>query len=122
MSCYFCFVVLPLECDVVSLYVDLSMDMFVLYVAFLTVFVNFLVKQFAICLCVFVILVLEVMKLLSMVDGALFDIHVWSSKECVCCVCGLSERLDAPSICFVCVFVCQKLSLRYLLSLCCFCV
>ena len=36
--------------------------------------------------------------------------HVWSSIECVCCVCGPIERLDAPSICFVCVFVCRKLS------------
>ena len=36
--------------------------------------------------------------------------HVWSSIECVCCACGHSERLDAPSICFVCVFVCRKLS------------
>ena len=24
--------------------------------------------------------------------------HVWSSIECVCCTCGPSERLDAPSI------------------------
>ena len=29
--------------------------------------------------------------------------HVWSSKECVCCACDPSERLDAHSICFVCV-------------------
>ena len=36
--------------------------------------------------------------------------HVWSFKECVCCVCGPSERLDAPSICFACVYVCRKLS------------
>ena len=36
--------------------------------------------------------------------------HVWSSIECVCCACGPSERLDAPSICFVRVFVCRKLS------------
>ena len=36
--------------------------------------------------------------------------HVWSSKECMCCSCGPSERLDALSICFVCVFVCRKLS------------
>ena len=28
--------------------------------------------------------------------------HVWSSEECVCC--GPSERLGAPSICFVCGF------------------
>ena len=33
--------------------------------------------------------------------------NVWSSKECVCCACGPSERLDAPSICFVCVFIYQ---------------
>ena len=31
--------------------------------------------------------------------------HVWSSIECVCCAYGPSERLDAPSICLVCVFV-----------------
>ena len=36
--------------------------------------------------------------------------HVWSSIERVCYACGTSERLDAPSICFVCVFVCRKLS------------
>ena len=36
--------------------------------------------------------------------------HVWSSKECVCCACDPSARLSAPSICFVCVFVCRKLS------------
>ena len=36
--------------------------------------------------------------------------HVWFSIECVCCACGPNERLDAPSICFVCVFVYQKLS------------
>ena len=30
--------------------------------------------------------------------------HVRSSIECVCCACGPSERLDAPSICFACVF------------------
>ena len=34
--------------------------------------------------------------------------HVWSSKECVCCACDPNERLSAPSICFVCVFVCRK--------------
>ena len=34
--------------------------------------------------------------------------NVWSSKECVCC--DPNERLSAHSICFVCVFVCRKLS------------
>ena len=36
--------------------------------------------------------------------------HVWYFKSCVCYICGPSERLDAPSICFVCVFVCRQLS------------
>ena len=36
--------------------------------------------------------------------------HAWLSIECVCCACGPSERLDDPSICFVCVFVYRKLS------------
>ena len=32
--------------------------------------------------------------------------HVWSSIECVCCACGPSECLDAPSIClFVFLYV-----------------
>ena len=36
--------------------------------------------------------------------------HIWSAIECVYCACDPSERLDAPSICFVYVFVCRKLS------------
>ena len=47
--------------------VALSMDLFILCGVCFTVFVNCLVKQFAICLCVFVIL------LLSVVVGALLD-------------------------------------------------
>ena len=73
-------------------------------------FVNCLVKQFAICLGMFFILLVNVMELLSVVGGALLGRHVWSSIECVCCACGPSERLDAHSICFVCVFVCRRLS------------
>ena len=53
--------------------VSLLMDLFVLCVACLTVFVNCLVKQFAICLGVFAILLLNVMDLLSVVGGALLD-------------------------------------------------
>ena len=53
--------------------VALSMDLFVLCVACLTVFVNYLVKQFAICYGVFVILLLNVIELLSVVGGAVLD-------------------------------------------------
>ena len=81
--------------------VALSMDLFVLCVARLTVFVNCLVKQFAICLwscCVW----------LCVVGGALLDrTCVVFHRMCVF-ACGPSERLDAPSICVVCVFVCRK--------------
>ena len=36
--------------------------------------------------------------------------HVWSSKECVYCTCDPMVYIDAPSIGFVCVCVCRKLS------------
>ena len=49
------------------------MDMFVLCVASLTVFVNCLVKQFAICLGVVVILLLNVMDVLSVGGCSLLD-------------------------------------------------
>ena len=54
--------------------VSLSMDMFVLCVPSLTVRMNCLVKQFAICLGVVVILLLNVMELFSVVGGAQLDI------------------------------------------------
>ena len=88
----------------------LSTDLFVLCDACLTAFVNCLVKQFAICLGVFVILLLNVMELLCVVGGGiLYRPCMVFHRMCVCCACGPSERLDAPSICFVCVFVCRKL-------------
>ena len=51
----------------------LSMDLFFSCVAYLTVFVICLVKQFAICLGVVVILLLKVMVLFSVVGIALLD-------------------------------------------------
>ena len=74
-------------------------------------FVNWLVKQFAMCLGVVAILLLNIMDVFSVCVVVLCWIdHVWSSKECVCCACDPNEHLSAPSICFVCVFVCRKLS------------
>ena len=89
------------ECDVVSLYVAVLMCLFVLCVACLTVFVNCLVKQFAMSLGVVAILLLNVMDVFSVCGGALLDRHVWS-VESVCYACDPNERLSAPSICFVC--------------------
>ena len=91
------------------------------------VFVNCLVKQFAMFLGVVAILLLNVMDVFSVCGGALLDSlcmvfqrvcvvvlcwidNVWSSKESVCCACDPNERLSAPSIYFVCVFICRKLS------------
>ena len=53
--------------------VALLMDLFVLCVACLTVFVNCLVKQFAICLGVVVILLLIVMEVFSVGGGTLLN-------------------------------------------------
>ena len=61
------------------------------------------------CFGVVAILLLNVMDVFSGVVLCWID-HVWSSKEYVYCACDPNERLSAPSICFVCVFVCRKLS------------
>ena len=90
--------------------VSLLMCLFVLCVACLTVFVNCLVKQFAMCLGVVAILLLNVMDVLVCVVVLCWIDHVWSSKECVCCACDRNERLSAPSICFVCVFMSEVIS------------
>ena len=65
------------------------MCLFVLCIACLTVFVNCLVKQFAMCLGVVAILLLNVMDVFSVCGGdhGCKDDPVWSSKECVCVLC-----------------------------------
>ena len=65
--------------------VALSVDLFVLCVACLTVFVNCLLKQFAICLGVVVILLLNVMELFSVVGGGNRPCVVFQ-KLCVVCL------------------------------------
>ena len=73
------------------------------------VFVNCLVKQIAMCLGVVAVLLLNVMDVFSVEVLCWID-RVWSSTECACCSCGPSVHLSGPSICFVCVFVCRKLT------------
>ena len=80
------------------------MVLFVLCVACLTVFVNCLVKQFAMCLGVVAILLLNVMEVFSVGGGALLD------KPCMVfqIMCDPSVHLDVPSIGFVYMCVWQK--------------
>ena len=85
------------------------MDLFVLCIACLLMFVNRVVKQFAVCLGVVVILLFNVMVLFSVVGGPLLNRPCMVFQR-LCFACDPSERLDAPSICFVCVFVCRKIS------------
>ena len=75
------------ECDVVSLYVALLMCLFVLCVACLTVFVNCLVKQFAIYLGVVAILLWNVMEVFRVCGGALLDRPcIVFQRVCVLCM------------------------------------
>ena len=78
-------------------YVALSIDLFVLCVAYLTVFDKCLLKQFAIRLCVVVILLLHVMVLFRVVGGALIDRPCIVFSKSVCCACDPIVCLDAPS-------------------------
>ena len=54
--------------------IALLMDLFVLCVACLTVFMNCLLKQFAICMGVVVILLLNVLEVFSVGGCAMLDI------------------------------------------------
>ena len=72
----------------VMLYVALVMDVFVLSVACLTVFMNCLIKQFALFLDVVVILLFNVMEMLSSVGGgALLDRPCMVLPKNVCVLC-----------------------------------
>ena len=84
--------------------------LFILYVACLTVFVNCLVKQFAMCLDVVAILLLNVMDVFSVGRVLCWIDRVWSSKKCTCFACDPNVHLSVPSIGFVCAFVCRMLS------------
>ena len=56
-------------------------------------FLNWLVKQFAICLGVVVILLLNVMEVFSVRVGAMLDIRCMVFQNCACCACDPSVHL-----------------------------
>ena len=94
------------ECDVISLCVSLLRDMFVLCVACLTVFVNCLVKQFAMCLGVVVILLLNVMEVFSVGESmcaSKCSFHMFSLCFCLSDVISSFKNLRARTLC--CLFV-----------------
>ena len=82
--------------------VALLMCLFVLCIACLIVFVNCLVKQFAVCLGVVAILLLKVMEVFSVCGGALFDrpCMVFQSV-CVVPVITMSVWVLLPYVLFV---------------------
>ena len=84
--------------------VALFVYLFVLCVACLTVFVNCLVKQFAMCLGVVAILLLTVNDVYSVGGGALLDRPCMVFKKSACCACDSSVHLSVLSIGFICVF------------------
>ena len=78
--------------------VALLMCLFVLCVACLTVFVNCLVKQFAMCVGVVAILLLNVMDVFSVCGGALLDSqsHVISNIIYVPILCFYINKSENP--------------------------
>ena len=59
-------------------------------------FVNSLVKQFAMCLGVVAVLLLNVMDVFSVGEVLCWINRVWSSTECACCTCDPSVHLSVP--------------------------
>ena len=100
------------ECDVVSLYVLCCSVSVSVCLACLTVFVNCLVKQFAIRLGVVAILLLNVIDVFSVGGGTLLDrpCMVFQRMCMFSCACDPSVHLSVPSIGFIYVFVCRKLA------------
>ena len=92
---------------VCSLCVFLYVCLFVLCVLCLTVLVNCLLNAFTICVGEVNVLSLKVMVLFLGCVFFCWLIRVLSSKEYVCCVCDPSVCLGVPSICQICVFVCE---------------
>ena len=88
------------------------MDLLVLCIVYLTVFVNCLMKQFAICLVGVVILLLNVMEVFIVDGGALLDIPVYGLPTNVRVVPVIPVWCVSRCsfICFVFVFICRKLS------------
>ena len=65
----------------------------------------------ALLMCLFVLCVACLTVFVNVCGGALLDRPCMVfQKGCVCCACDPNEHLSALSICFVCVFVCQKLT------------
>ena len=72
---------------VITIYTTLLMYLFVLFVACLIVFVNWLVKQFAICLGVVAVLLLNAMDVFSVGGVALLDkSYMVFYRMCVLCL------------------------------------
>ena len=82
-------------------------DLFVLCVAGLTVFVNCLVKQFAICLDVFAILLVNVMDLLSVVGGALLNRPCMAFQR-MCVLCLWSQWASGSTFHMFCLCFCMS--------------
>ena len=77
------------------------------------IFVNCLVKQFAMCLGVVAILLLNVMEVFSICGGALLDSPCMICQiMCVCCACDPSELLGALLLPYVllCFYMSEVIS------------
>ena len=92
--------------------VALLLDLFVLCVAYLTVFVNSLVRQFVICVGVVAVWLLLFGCRMLWKCFVWVEVLCWIDRICTCCACDLSVHLSVPSIGFVYVFVCRKVSPR----------
>ena len=114
VSYYFCFVLLPrgpekwwVWCCILVCFVFLCqwICLFCVLRVSQCLWINCLVKQFAICLGVFVILLLNVMELLSVVGGALLDRPCMIFQR-MCVLCLWSQCASICSVHMFCLCFC----------------
>ena len=83
------------------------MYLFVLFVAYFTVFVNCLGKQFTICLCVVAVLLLNVMDVFSVGGGALLE-RPCMVFHIMCVLCLGSQCASKCSFHMFCLCFCKS--------------
>ena len=112
MSCYFYFVLLLLdlscsECDVISLYFMCCSVNGSVCLACLIGFVNCFVKQFAMCLGVVAILLLNVMDVFSVGGSTLLDRPCMVFQR-MCVLCLRSQCASKCSFHMFCLYLCMS--------------
>ena len=90
-------------CELCDLCIDLSTNIFVVCVVYLSMFVKCLLNAFAMCFAVVVVFLLNVNMLVFVIVFIYLLERPCIVFQSVCCVCNPHVNLGVPSIYFACI-------------------